>query len=407
MGTMEERLRELVRLSFGSAPEDMLKEALDTCIELSGASGGSILGEEGRFLQILFANVPEVIGVRVPIDSIAGATVTDNLVVYTFAPQDKRHFTGVDDRIRQVTNYLLSIPIPSIHQTGGQAREPRNAGALQLLFDENIYPDMDLSGGPKEFAVDDFKDNELYVRHLQEIFCFLPIVAFSMEVMRLQQTSYQAVHELKNKLIAGLSWINCLRDDINDESPDVLEQESIREDFDLSVSSIREGVELSKTYLQLARLYSAEFEPVQLNDILEAAAASAKALGQKAGAEGLRVALDLDPASVSRDADAGQLTMAFFNLCKNAIEALVESKVEPPVLTISSVADGPGTLVRISDNGPGMPTDISDALFVPFKTKKEGGTGLGLTITKRIVDIHGGVITCHTGKEGTSFEITL
>jgi len=50
---MEERLREIVQLSLGSAPEEMLGKSLETCIQLSGATGGSILAEEGPYLQSL------------------------------------------------------------------------------------------------------------------------------------------------------------------------------------------------------------------------------------------------------------------------------------------------------------------------------------------------------------------
>src|ERR1035437_5458056 len=105
---MEEYLQRLTELSLGSTPEELLKASLDTCIDLSGATGGSILGEEGPHLQFLFSDVSELIGVQVPFDSIAGVTVNKNKIIYTYAPSDERHFGGVDDKIRRKTRYLLS-----------------------------------------------------------------------------------------------------------------------------------------------------------------------------------------------------------------------------------------------------------------------------------------------------------
>src|SRR5512137_2186250 len=113
---MEKHLRRIVEMSLGSTPEEMLKASLETCIQLTGATGGSILGEEGLRLQFLFSDVAELIGVRVPFDSIAGVTVNENKIIYTYAPADKRHFNGVDTQIQHRTKYLLSIPIRSIHR---------------------------------------------------------------------------------------------------------------------------------------------------------------------------------------------------------------------------------------------------------------------------------------------------
>ena len=99
--------------------------------------------------------------------------------------------------------------------------------------------------------------------------------------------------------------------------------------------------------------------------------------------------------------------MAFFNLLKNAVEVLVERKVPSPRVTVASARVGDQIQVSIGDNGPGMPAEIAEHLFVAFKTKKEGGTGLGLTITKKIVDIHGGTIRCETGAQGTQFIVLI
>lgn len=404
---MDDYLRDIVQLSLGSAPEEMLKKSLDTCVQLSGAAGGSILGEEGPYLQFLFSDVSELIGVRVPMDSIAGVTVNRSMVVYTYAPADKRHYGGVDDKIRNLTKYLLSIPIPSIYKNADTERQARNAGALQLLFTENLLPELPVENGPQEFLVDTFKESPFYTGRLKSIFWLLPIVAFGLEVMRLRQTSYQAIHELKNKLISGLSWIGYLKNDIREKSPGLLNDENIMGDFELAQTSIREGAELAKIYLQLTRIYNPKFLPLNINEVIGETALSVRALAAEMNVSNFRLSLRYDDRMEKRNLDAGQLKMAFFNLCKNSVEALVKCEVMEPTVTIESALTEGKISIVFADNGPGMPMEIADNLFVPFKTKKEGGTGLGLTITKKIIDIHGGIIKCETGPSGTTFRITM
>ena len=71
----EEYLQKIIQISLSSTPECMLKTSLEICTDLTGGEGGSILGEEGPALQFLFSSTEELIGVRVPFDSIAGNTV--------------------------------------------------------------------------------------------------------------------------------------------------------------------------------------------------------------------------------------------------------------------------------------------------------------------------------------------
>jgi len=402
---MEEYLRKIVQLGLGSAPEEMLKTSLEVCVEILGGSGGSILGEEGPYLQFLFSDVPELIGVRVPFNSIAGATVERNLVIYTHAPSDKRHFGGVDKQIKNVTKYLLSAPIPSVHQRPGVMA--KNAGALQVLFDTDAFPELGIGDQPLEFDLADFKSGSLCCARLSQMFWILPLVAFSMEVMKLRQTSYQAIHELKNKMISALSWVGALKEDIGALAPEALADADVTEDFELADTSIREGAELAKTYLQFTKLYTPEFATANLNATLSEVAASLKALSRELGAEGLEVDLRLDADIAPRELDAAKLKMAFFNLGKNAVEAMASFHTPSPTLTLVSERDGDGVKITLADNGPGMPKEIADSLFIPFKTKKEGGTGLGLTITKKIVDLHGGSIRVETGPEGTKFVVKL
>ncbi|MBT3379847.1 MAG: HAMP domain-containing histidine kinase [Lentisphaerae bacterium] len=403
----EGHIMQVIQSSLRKAPEAMLEECLDILIKISGASGGSILGEEGPHLKFLFSDVEALIGMNVPWESIAGATASSGVIIYTYAPSDKRHFDGIDGKIAHQTRYLLSIPVPSVHKGAEEGDNANSAGALQLLFDENIFPTFDVSAGPMEFALDTLKEQAVYSEGLQGVFWILPNISFGLEVMKLRQTSYQAIHELKNKLISASSWINCLKEDMEDVEPSVLEDEDILEDLNLAETSIAEGANLAKSYLQFTKLYTPAFLDAQIHDVLEETASSIRALAADMADGDFAVVVEPDKAMPTRQLDPSQLKMAFFNLGKNAVEALVELGTEAPQITISTLWEDPICRVTVADNGPGLPPEIADNLFVAFKTKKEGGTGLGLTITKKIVDVHGGSIRCETGSDGTRFIIEL
>ena len=405
---MEAHLQTLVQTSLASTPEDLLQTALDICVDLAGGDSGSILGEEGPYLQFLVSDVKELIGVRVPFDSIAGVTVTRNLVVYTHAPSDKRHFAGVDEQINRRTEYLLSVPIPSIHHSASGGTRAKNAGALQVLFRENIFPDLDVEKRPCEFQLSQFKDTASSQQKFRDIFTVLPMIAFSLEVMKLRQTSYQVIHELKNKMISGLSWVDFLREDIARLAPQAIEDGGIQEDFALAASAMREGSELARNYLQFTKIYTPDFADADVAEVLRETAASVRALGAELKIEEFEVDIILGEPLPVKQLDAGKLKMALFNLCKNAAEALKQHQTPKPRIALSCTVTDAGALdIGVRDNGPGMPPEIADALFIPFKTKKDGGTGLGLTITKKIVDLHGGTICCQTGPQGTEFSIEL
>ncbi len=400
-------LKQVLQSSLIKPPEDMMQDCLDICINLAGAGGGSILAEEGPFLKFLFSNVPSLIGMNVPWDSIAGTAARKGLVIYTYAPTDKRHFDRIDGTISHETRYLLSIPIPSVHQAAEARDRIKSAGVLQLLFEENLFPQLDVSREAKEFSLEDVKEEDPYEESLKHVFWILPNISFGMEVMRLRQTSYQVIHELKNKLIAARSWLNCLKEDVEEMDKTIFESEDIQEDFELAESAAREGSKLAVGYLQLTKIYTPELEEADMNDVLRKTAADIRAFASDLGGVPVKVSLDRGENIGTRSMDPEQMRMALFNLSKNAVEALVEFETENAEIRMTSAIVDDRLRIVIEDNGPGMPEEIASNLFKAFATKKEGGTGLGLTICKKIIDIHGGNIRCETGGDGTRFTIDL
>jgi two-component system NtrC family sensor kinase len=108
--------------------------------------------------------------------------------------------------------------------------------------------------------------------------------------------------------------------------------------------------------------------------------------------------------------DARQLNQVFNNLIKNAWEAL--HRHEQPRILVSArrASDGRSAIVRVRDNGPGIPSDLLDRIWVSFFTTKgdRGGTGLGLSACAGIVSQHGGKIWADSPPgQGATFSVLL
>lgn len=115
-----------------------------------------------------------------------------------------------------------------------------------------------------------------------------------------------------------------------------------------------------------------------------------------------------DPTETAVRADAKQIERAIYNLLLNACEA-ARIGSGPARVVASITVEGGDLLLRISDNGPGVPPSILDSLFNPFVSfGKQKGTGLGLTVTQTIVAEHGGEVVLLASAAGdTSFELRL
>jgi signal transduction histidine kinase len=101
--------------------------------------------------------------------------------------------------------------------------------------------------------------------------------------------------------------------------------------------------------------------------------------------------------------DRTALRQVFSNLFRNSAEA-VNGKVRIEVTATPHERDAE---IRIKDNGPGIPQDVLEKIFIPFYTTKPSGTGLGLALVHRIVTDHGGKVTVVSGQEGTTFIVSL
>jgi len=108
--------------------------------------------------------------------------------------------------------------------------------------------------------------------------------------------------------------------------------------------------------------------------------------------------------------DAEKLRRVLINLIGNALDAFAEAKTPVPRIELAAGKNLAGTEVwlRVRDNGPGMDADTLGRIWSPFYTSKRTGTGLGLALSKKVIEAHGGSIEASsTPGAGSEFIVTL
>lgn len=119
------------------------------------------------------------------------------------------------------------------------------------------------------------------------------------------------------------------------------------------------------------------------------------------------IILDIEAPGLRILADHNLLEQALINIIKNAIEACTDT--ESPAVRIKAMKTNDDRIcITITDNGPGIDPAVLKEIFVPFFTTKQGGSGIGLSICRNIITLHGGTIQAasETGK-GSCFEVVI
>ena len=166
------------------------------------------------------------------------------------------------------------------------------------------------------------------------------------------------------------------------------------EGLDIIRTRSRGLLDFVEQYRKLTKLPNPEFENIAVATLLQDTAVLS---GSGSGA--VRIIVDC-PEELKIRADRKMIEQALINLVKNAAESTSASP-DPVIEMIAMKSKGEGVSLQVKDNGPGIPDDILPNIFVPFYSTKESGSGIGLSLSRQIMDLHGGKLTVHSvpGKE--------
>jgi signal transduction histidine kinase len=211
-------------------------------------------------------------------------------------------------------------------------------------------------------------------------------------------------HEIMNSVAPISSLADTLKNRL--QSPEIAESltSTDLEDIELGIETIKrrsEGLlKFTESYRNLNKITKLDLKKILVRDLFENLSSLMQPTMEKKHIE-LDIVLR-DPA-LAIEADINLLEQVMINLLVNAIEAVKER--EEPLITLSAeVQSNNKIIVKVMDNGSGMPTELLDKIFIPFFSTRKTGSGIGLSLCKQIMLLHKGNIQVQsTEGKGSTF----
>ena len=213
-----------------------------------------------------------------------------------------------------------------------------------------------------------------------------------------REMAKQVAHEIKNPLTPMRLSLQHLEYSINRGDDNI--EEKVKKTIALLIRQIDSLSTMAEEFSSFAKMPEPILEKIDLKLILgDAIMLMEKEMGQP-------ISLEITAEAIPILADPHQLGRIFNNIFKNAIQAIPDDRVGKVLVNVEMQKKW--VKILISDNGKGIPPELSEKIFSPNFSTKNSGMGLGLAITKKIIEQFGGNI--HFSSElnvGTVFEINF
>lgn len=350
------------------------------------------------------------------LDTVPDATVVidEKGLITSFSAAAVRQFGYTQAEVLN-RNVRLLMPEPYHSQHDGYIErylatgEKRIIGVDRVVVgrrkDGSTFP-MKLSVGEMKSAagrfftgfIQDLTEREESEARLQELQSELARLARLNELGEMAST---LAHELNQPLSAIANYSQgCVRllkalDETRAEPLTVALEEIAKQSLRAGgiIRHLREFVTRGET----------ERSPEDLHKLIEEAGALALVGSRE---QGVRSVFEFAPDTGEVLVDRVQIQQVLINLMRNAMEAMRDSAKRE--LIVRTTRDDGHMLIEVADTGPGISNDIAANLFQPFVTSKASGMGIGLSISKRIVEAHGGEIGARrNGNGGATFRLSL
>jgi two-component system, LuxR family, sensor kinase FixL len=374
--------------------------------------GTRTLADAQRALRLSEAHLRSVLE-TVP-DAII--VIDDHGIIESFSPAAERLF-GLKEAAVVGRNVNILMPSPYREQHDGYLERYLKTGERRIIgigrvvvgqrADGSTFPmelavgEINLDDGRRLFTgfVRDITERQTTRERLHELQSEL---LRASRLSSMGQMASALAHELNQPLTAVINYVQACRRLLGSGDGTALER--LHDTMDKAVSQANRAGQIIHRMRQFIQKGETDRQVESINKLIEEASALALVGAKESG---ILVRLELSPELPPVLVDRIQIQQVLVNLIRNSVEAL--STAPRRELTIKSYrSNGEMVEVAVADTGPGLDETVAKQLFQPFITTKARGMGLGLSISRSIIDAHGGRLwAVPVPQSGVSFQFTL
>src|SRR3546814_633686 len=215
-------------------------------------------------------------------------------------------------------------------------------------------------------------------------------------------------HEIMNSVTPIVSLIGTMKEIVEHDLSAYGLPENATADLKEALGTVenrsRGIMNFVNAYRDYTSLPQPRFSTVSVNDLIHAVI---QLMDPDLKQQGILLTSGVRPADLAITADAEQLQMVLINLVKNARDAL-EGTSDGSISLKASRNQQQQVVLEVTDNGPGIEIEALEHIFIPFFTTKKDGSGIGLSLSRQIVQLHGGQLRAQSvNGQGSTFSVVL
>jgi two-component system nitrogen regulation sensor histidine kinase NtrY len=215
-------------------------------------------------------------------------------------------------------------------------------------------------------------------------------------------------HEIMNSVAPISSLADTLGKHVRYAIQNPESQTESLEDLELGIETIKRRslglLNFAETYRNLNKITSLNTKRVYVRELF---GNLHQLMDPTLQLKNIELDIILKEPELSLELDVNLIEQVLINLVVNAVDAVKEAQ-EPNISLSATSISGNRTMIKITDNGSGMPQDLLDQIFVPFFTTKKNGSGIGLSLCKQIMLLHHGTIKVQSSLgKGTEFSLVF
>lgn len=374
-GFLEQLLRRIDRIDPGSLQTHFLR-----------------LAREKGLLETILQSIRE------------GLVVVDGKGLVTYANDAVVRLLG--GKVEEMMGESLSEALPTLDWEGLMGLDPEAWTQMMNREIEISYPErriVEFYVVPLQVVQGAEEDAEGALIFLRDVTSDRKREESTVESKRLEAITLLAAgvaHEIGNPLNSLNIQLQIMERELQ-EVADAVIRESLLELVDVSRSEIKRLDQIIHSFLRALRPTQPQRETVKVDELL---VETLKGMEREISDRGIWVEQEFPEKIPTLQLDKGQMHQAFYNLIRNAIQAMTQGGI----LTLRIRVSEHGVAVSFADTGSGIEAEDLGMLFDAYHTTKAEGTGLGLMIVQRIMQDHGGQIEIETRPgQGTTFTLLL